>query len=373
MCRKLIFLVSFVLALLLTSNASAELVAHWKLDEGSGTTTADATGNGHDGSLEGSPAWTSPGWDGVGCCLQFGGDSDRVTIEPFDLIGSGITLAAWIYPTTFQDDARLISKSEGSGTADHYWAMILSGSGENNLEFRLRTDTGATSRYSAPDTHDLVTDEWTHIALTWDAGDPFMRFYKNGEEIFSQSKGGGAVGTNPDVKIAIGNQSASVADASGRIRPFGGLIDDVVVYDRALDKEELETVMSGLQGIPHARKPDPADGSMLTSTWVNMTWVPGQWAVSHDLYMGENFDDVNAGAEGRFRAANLSRLSLSAFPDFHIRKVLFRARHITGESTRSMTPTQTVRGKAMSGAFGFLPILPMSPIRLMAPSLRNWT
>ena len=316
MYRGLIYPISFVCVISMTGSVSADLVAHWKLDEGSGTTTADATGNGHDGSLEGSPTWTQPGWDGVGWCLQFGGDSDRITIEPFDLTGGGITLAAWVYPTTFQDDARLISKSEGSGTSDHYWAMILSGNGENNLEFRIRTDTGATSRHSAPDTHDLATDEWTHIALTWDAEDPFMRFYKNGEEIFSQSKAGGAVGTNPDVKIAIGNQSASVADASGRIRPFGGLIDDVIVYDRALDKEELEAVMSGLKGIPHARKPDPADGSMLTSTWVNLTWVPGQWAVSHDMYFGDNFNDVNDGAEGTFVGNTANDFMVVGFPGF---------------------------------------------------------
>ena len=316
MCRRMIYLISLFVVLIMASGASADLVAHWPFDEGSGTVAHDASSNGHDGSFEGSPQWTSPGWNGIGWCLQFGGDDDRATVEAFDLTGSGITLAAWINATTFQDDARLISKSEGSGTPDHYWAMILSGSGENNLEFRLRTDTGGTSRYSAPDTHDLQTDEWTHIALTWDASDQFMRFYKNGEEIFSQSKAGSAVGTNPDVKIAIGNQSASVADAAGRIRPFGGLIDDVVVYDRALDKEELEAVMSGLKGIPYARKPDPANGSMLTSTWVNLTWVPGQWAVSHDVYIGTDFDDVDEGAEGTFVGNTASDFIVVGFPGF---------------------------------------------------------
>ncbi|TET81472.1 MAG: LamG domain-containing protein, partial [Anaerolineales bacterium] len=316
MCKRMIYLISLVVVLSMASDASADLAAHWPFDEGSGSVAHDASGNGHDGSFEGSPQWTSPGWNGIGWCLQFGGDNDRVTVESFDLTGSGITLAAWINVTIFQDDARLISKSEGSGTPDHYWAMILSGSGENNLEFRLRTDTGGTSRYSAPDTHDLQTDEWTHIALTWDASDQFMRFYKNGEEIFSQSKAGGAVGTNPDIKIAIGNQSASVADAAGRIRPFGGLIDDVVVYDRALDKEELEAVMSGLKGIPYARKPDPANGSMLTSTWVNLTWVPGQWAVSHDVYIGTDFDDVDEGAEGMFVGNTANDFIVVGFPGF---------------------------------------------------------
>jgi hypothetical protein len=316
MSRKLIYLVSLISVLSMANIAPAELVGHWRFDEGTGTITRDSSGNGHDGSFEGSTTWVRPGWDGVGSCLQFGGGGDRVTIEPFDLTGSGITLAAWVNVTDFQDDARLISKSEGSGTADHYWAMILSGGGENNLEFRLRTDTGATTRTSAPDSEDLQADEWTHIAVTWDASDPFMRFYKNGQEIFSQSKEGNAVGAGPDVKIAIGNQSASVADAAGRIRPFGGLMDDVVVYDRALDTEELEAVMSGLQAVPHARKPDPADGAIHAETWVNISWSAGDFAVSHDVYLGENFEDVDNGAGDTFQGNQTDTFIVAGFPGF---------------------------------------------------------
>ena len=53
MCRNLTYLVSFVLVLVLISNVSAGLVAHWQFDEGSGTTTVDSSGNGHDGTLLG--------------------------------------------------------------------------------------------------------------------------------------------------------------------------------------------------------------------------------------------------------------------------------------------------------------------------------
>jgi len=302
----------------MAGSTSADLVAHWAFDEGSGTVAHDASGKGHDGSFEGSPKWTSPGWNDIGWCLQFGGDGDRVTVEPFDLTGSGITLAAWINVTAFQDDARLISKSEGSGTPDHYWAMILSGSGENNLEFRLRTDTGATTRASAPDTEDLQADEWIHIALTWDASDPFMRYYKNAQEIFSQNKAGNAVGINPDVKIALGNQSASVADAAGRIRPFGGRMDDVVVYDRALDAEELGVLMLGLQEIPYARTPDPADGALVEDTWVNLSWMAGDFAVSHDLYLGDNFSDVEEATRESdvFRGNQTLTFYVAGFPGY---------------------------------------------------------
>jgi len=57
MCRKLICLVSFVSVLSITGNSSAELVAHWRLDEGSGTTPTDTSGNGRHGEFVGSPEW----------------------------------------------------------------------------------------------------------------------------------------------------------------------------------------------------------------------------------------------------------------------------------------------------------------------------
>ena len=49
----------------------------------------------------------------------------------------------------------------------------------------------------------------------------------------------------------------------------------------------------GLGANPYARHPDPKDGALHTDTWVTVSWQPGDFAVSHDFYMGENFDDVN--------------------------------------------------------------------------------
>jgi len=218
------------------------LVAYYALDNNA----QDGSGNGHNGTLEGSPIYVSPGWDGTGACMQFGPQDARITVESFDVTGSGITLAAWVNPSLFTNDARMISKSEGGGTNFHYWAMVLSGSGENNLQFRLRTDVGTTtSRTSGGNA--LVTDEWTHVAVAWDAADPVMRQYKNGQEIDSVDKAGTAVATGPGVKIGIGNQSisASTDGAANLIRPFDGLVDEVRVYSRGLSAAEMLHVAFG--------------------------------------------------------------------------------------------------------------------------------
>jgi hypothetical protein len=39
--------------------------------------------------------------------------------------------------------------------------------------------------------------------------------------------------------------------------------------------------------------PNPADGDTYADTWVNLSWEAGVLAVSHDVYLGDNFDDVN--------------------------------------------------------------------------------
>ena len=51
-----------------------------------------------------------------------------------------------------------------------------------------------------------------------------------------------------------------------------------------------------------AYNPNPADGEKYLQTWANLTWTPGDTAVSHDIYLGESFEDVNAGAAGTFRS-----------------------------------------------------------------------
>src|SRR4030042_160490 len=50
-----------------------------------------------------------------------------------------------------------------------------------------------------------------------------------------------------------------------------------------------------------AGNPNPLDGALHMDTWVNLAWMPGASAVSHNVYMGESFDDVNDGAADTFR------------------------------------------------------------------------
>jgi len=49
-----------------------------------------------------------------------------------------------------------------------------------------------------------------------------------------------------------------------------------------------------------ASNPSPSNGAIIQDTWVSLNWSPGGSAASHDVYFGEDSDDVNAGAGGTF-------------------------------------------------------------------------
>ncbi len=68
--------------------------------------------------------------------------------------------------------------------------------------------------------------------------------------------------------------------------------------------------------IPTARNPQPADGTIHADTWASLGWTPGAFAGSHDVYFGENFDDVNAGAEAAFQGNQPSTFFVVGFPGF---------------------------------------------------------
>jgi len=65
-----------------------------------------------------------------------------------------------------------------------------------------------------------------------------------------------------------------------------------------------------------ATNPNPADDSVYRDTWVSLSWSVGGLAVSHDLYLGENYDDVDAGAEEVFQGNQSSPFFVIGFPGY---------------------------------------------------------
>jgi len=71
-------------------------------------------------------------------------------------------------------------------------------------------------------------------------------------------------------------------------------------------------------GLSSASQPSPPDGILHEDTWVNLSWRPGDFAVSHDLYMGESFDDVNDSTRESetFQGNHATAFVVAGFPGF---------------------------------------------------------
>ncbi|MHC4625673.1 MAG: LamG domain-containing protein [Planctomycetota bacterium] len=317
MFRRFICMVTLTLVLGIAGNTLADLIDHWRLDEGSGETAINSVAGGVDGTINGA-TWANEPPHGV--VLSFDGVDDVVTMVGYKAItgGASRSMCLWF-------------KTDGAGTGPNgrgligwgtpqgagvRWELAINMQGDPRVPGALRINASSGTRTCQT----VVTDsQWHHVAVTLhDDGSPTseeMYVYLDGvEESYSQTNAGVAINTGSDADVRIGN---GVRENQNGF--FSGLIDDVRIYDHALTEAEILAIMAGgTGGYPFALSPDPADGALIEATWASLSWSAGDFAVSHDLYIGDSFDDVNDGAEATF-VGNLGKTSqVVGFPGFPV-------------------------------------------------------
>jgi len=304
----LLALIVILLVAVRTQAQDQDLLAWWKFDDGTGTIAVDSSGNGNDGVFIQDPEWVA-GKFGSGLLFD-GQGGERVSLGGLDIPSGAMTITCWFKANNLDtpgNDPRMVSKANGGGNNDHWWMFSSSRiSGEKFLRFRLKTNDGQQTTEIKAGTFEV--GEWIHGAVWWDGTD--MKIYKNGEEVGSIAKGGTSVALDPTIQGAIGNQPIGAEN-----RPFDGIIDDVRIYTKALTEAELAEVMAGPPA-PLAAGPNPADGTTIEQNWTNLSWQPGTWAISHDLYFGTDYDSVEQGAEGTFIGNTTNTVQVIGFPGF---------------------------------------------------------
>jgi len=308
MSRKLAYFISFVFVCGLHASSAAgqdeNLVLHLKFDEGSGAVTADTSVTGLQATLEGDYEWTS-GMFGQAVAFT---DGRAVLSESDPLDLPQITVMAWVNPASivsvdatnhWENQNSIYGKAGSTGTD----SQVLALTGGDGVQFFLRID-GGVQRLSVLDAG-IQTGQWQHIAGTFDG--TIMRVFLDGEQI-GELAVAGSISTNPILPTVGGRSDTAVS--------FDGAIDEVKVYDQALTADEILSSMAGSAGLPLARTPDPKDGAVVEATWANLSWKAGDFALSHDLYFGTAFDDVNDGAEGTFTGNLGVTFQVVGFPGF---------------------------------------------------------
>lgn len=250
------------------------LIAHWKLDETSGSIAADSAGV-NDGMLQGSTNWRPSGGVCDGALFFDGNDCVAIPYESnFDMINE-ITVAAWVNIDVVDKDWQTVIAK-----GDSAWRLSTLG---NQRKFYFCV-TGPPN-YAAVDGSAIVpTHEWHHVCGTYDKAN--IRLYIDGmEDPAGPTTYSGGITTN-NFDVFIGEN----AEKTGRY--WKGLIDDVRIYNYALRPGDVAQLMChepSVGDVNHDCIVDMADFAVLTSAWLSR---PGDQRWNEDCDISPVADNV---------------------------------------------------------------------------------
>jgi len=284
MCKKLMCLLILVSVLNWALDNAAygfdplndpNLVGRWSFDEGEGTVAHDTSGFGREGILLGGVTWAE-GRFGNGVLLD--GYSGYVSIPAFRLTTDAITFAMWF-----------------NGWKGAHWAPFFSSRGADCCAMNFGNDCVGALRYAwnndSSTTYGWVggpavpQDTWALLAVTIDPEKATAYVYTD-EAGLTQSSN-----LIPHIEQTLsGLQMGFSLDA----RYMRGILDEAVVYKRALTPEEILNLAKGPTSPAQASALTPEDVGTEVPRDVVLRWRPGNSAVSHDLYLGTTWAGVNS-------------------------------------------------------------------------------
>jgi len=142
--------------------------------------------------------------------------------------------------------------------------------------------------------------------------DDGIRLYVNGQLIINNWSDHGNTHDSGDIALKAGQKYEIILEW---YENGGGAICELSWESPTIAREAIPSQYLSVER-PFPRRPDPADGAILRDTWVTFGWASGDYAASHDVYLGENYDDVAAGTGDTFQGNQADTYFTIGFPGF---------------------------------------------------------
>jgi hypothetical protein len=211
------------------SALDTNLVGYWNLDESSGTTAGDSSGNEYDGTLVNmtDADWVTGKFNNG---LDFDGTNDVVQIQNatniHDMFDGGGSVSLYINPRTDgeNNDGRIMDKTN--------WYISVNNEAGSKVKITFFQDFDGTDGQWTSTSTEIDVNTFTHVAVVYDNSDVTNdpKIYINNQlvALTEDSTPVGTRVTDVGVDLLLGNNAAGD-------RTFDGILDDVRVFNAAIE------------------------------------------------------------------------------------------------------------------------------------------
>ena len=239
-------LLAFVASFAHAADESDEsLILYFSFDELDGDMVIDHSQYKNNGTLAGAPELVAGKF---GEALKLNGETDWVEVPHADIltVDTNVTVMAWI------------NAERHTGPNDQRWQGILS-KGNSPRSYSFYTESPSECLHLSAGgsgsvcTGKIALNEWQHVAAHVEDGT--HRYWLNGDNV------GDFPGQNP-LPGAADADSVFVGKTPEENREFLGLIDEVRIWNRALNEEEIRKEMEAPTPVKPLGK--------LSTTWATL-------------------------------------------------------------------------------------------------------
>ncbi|MFA5644672.1 MAG: LamG-like jellyroll fold domain-containing protein [Patescibacteria group bacterium] len=222
-------------------NLRVGLIGHWALDNIDGAVDKSTSGNDGTGVGGVTIGGATDRHGQAGGATTFDGSNDYIATALINFErNESFSFSAWVNKNNINTDGIILGNESGDTNTYRGYQFSINSSGK--ILFVLRSQNSTLNRLAVNSDNAITAGEWIYVTATYDGSSSTngVKLYKNGV-LQAQT-----VITNNLTGTTISTEVTKIGGRIVALTPFyfGGKIEDVRIYNRALSEEEVQQLYS---------------------------------------------------------------------------------------------------------------------------------